>query len=208
MSSDATAHSPRGRANRSRIIAAAIGEFAANPDASMDDVARAAGVVRRTVYGHFPNRDSLVEGIAAEATAAIDNALLTEEEPDRPELASAVFALRMWPIGDRFRILLSFARRELGEDRIRDLLAPIRNRTVDTVRRGQSTGVFSGYLDAELLVRMDEAMSLALLDEANRGNITDQGETLSVSSLVLTGITPDRAADITREARAWLDAHG
>ena len=114
----------------------------------------------------------------------------------------------MWPIGDRFRILLSFARRELGEDRIRDLLAPIRNRTVDTVRRGQSTGVFSGYLDAELLVRMDEAMSLALLDEANRGNITDQGETLSVSSLVLTGITPDRAADITREARAWLDAHG
>ena len=52
------------RANRSRIIEAAIGAFAADPDASMDDVARAAGVVRRTVYGHFPNRDALVEGIA------------------------------------------------------------------------------------------------------------------------------------------------
>jgi AcrR family transcriptional regulator len=46
----------RAAANRRHILAVATRELARDPDASMDDVARAAGVVRRTVYGHFPSR--------------------------------------------------------------------------------------------------------------------------------------------------------
>ncbi len=69
---------------------------------------------------------------------------------------------------DRFRLLLSFARRELGEERIHDLLEPLRTISVGNVERGQREGMFSSYLSAELLVAMYEGMTLTLLEHANR----------------------------------------
>ncbi|MFD1813185.1 TetR/AcrR family transcriptional regulator [Rhodococcus gannanensis] len=195
------------RANRSRIIEAAISEFARNPDASMDDVARAAGVVRRTVYGHFPSRDALIEGLVDEASSAL-LAVLDElpTMPDRPDLTTAVMALLSWPIGDRFRVLLTFARAEIGEDRIRDLLVPARAPSIALVERGQADGVFSTYLPASVLVAMTEAVTLALFEEANHGTIADDGDSFALASLVLLGVEAGRAADVVAEAWDLLRA--
>ncbi|GAA4473457.1 TetR/AcrR family transcriptional regulator [Rhodococcus olei] len=193
------------RANRSRIIEAAIGAFAADPDASMDDVARAAGVVRRTVYGHFPNRDALVEGLVDEASSALTAVLDgLPALPDRPDLATALLALLTWPIGDRFRVLLTFARRELGEERIRELLEPARAPSLAIIERGQADGTFSSYLPAPVLVGMTEAATIALFEESNAGTVTDVAQAFGVVALVLLGLSPDRAADVVEEARSWL----
>ncbi len=189
------------RANRSRIIEAAIAEFAGNPDASMDDVARAAGVVRRTVYGHFPSRDALIEGLVDEASSALLSVLeALPTLPDRPDVSTAMLALLSWPIGDRFRVLLTFARAELGEKRIRDLIEPARAPSVALVERGQADGLFSAYLPAPVLVAMTEAVTLALFEEANNGTITDDGDSFALASLVLLGVPPDRAAEVVAEA--------
>ncbi len=52
---------------------------------------RTAGVVRRTVYAHFPSREALVEGIADEASAALVAAMGDEaRQPERPDLAEAM----------------------------------------------------------------------------------------------------------------------
>lgn len=194
------------RANRARILEAAISAFAADPDASMDDVARAAGVVRRTVYSHFPNREALIEGLVAEAASAIASTLSAgPPAPEAPDLAVAVLALRTWPVGDRFRVLLSFARRELGEERIHALLEPLRVTSIDNVERGQRDGVFSDYLPPPLLVAMYEGMTLTLLEQANRGAIVDRGETFATAGLVLLGLRPERAAEVVDRAARWLD---
>ncbi|WP_305091845.1 TetR/AcrR family transcriptional regulator [Prescottella sp. R16] len=203
-----TAHPVRAqaRANRARILEAAISAFAGDQDASMDDVAKAAGVVRRTVYSHFPNREALIEGLVAEASSAIAESLVDGlPMPDSPDLGLAVLALRTWPIGDRFRVLLSFARRELGEDRIHDLLEPLRASTVALVEHGQRDGVFSGYLPAPLLVAMYEGMTLTLLERANLGEIADSGETFATVGLVLLGLSPERAAEVVGEASKWQE---
>jgi AcrR family transcriptional regulator len=49
-------------------------ELVGNPDASIDDIAHAANVVRRTVYSHFPTREALIDAIADQAVAEITKA--------------------------------------------------------------------------------------------------------------------------------------
>lgn len=52
------------RRNRERLLVAAEAAFAEEgTDASLDDVARRAGVGVGTVYRHFPSRQALLEGI-------------------------------------------------------------------------------------------------------------------------------------------------
>jgi len=48
---------------RKRILDVAVEVLGQNPDAGMGDVAAAAGVVRRTVYGHFPTRSDLIRSL-------------------------------------------------------------------------------------------------------------------------------------------------
>lgn len=60
------------RRNRERIVAAALERFAAcGPTASMEDIARTAGVGVGTLYRHFPDRRALAGEIAADAAAEL-----------------------------------------------------------------------------------------------------------------------------------------
>ena len=52
---------------RDRILDVALDVLGENPDAGMGDIASAAGVVRRTVYGHFPSRLDLVRTLTERA---------------------------------------------------------------------------------------------------------------------------------------------
>ncbi|WP_307801943.1 TetR family transcriptional regulator [Actinomadura violacea] len=47
-----------------------------------EDIARAAGVVRRTLYGHFANRQALVAALAEEARQALGDAFGRVRQPE------------------------------------------------------------------------------------------------------------------------------
>lgn len=68
--------------NRDAILCAAASVFAASgPDASLNDVARAAGVGIATLYRRFPTRDSLFEAVYdAKMTAYADAAERAAED--------------------------------------------------------------------------------------------------------------------------------
>ena len=83
---------PPGRRRRSdarrsidAILNAARTVLGERPDASMEDIAAAAGVTRQTVYAHFPSRDALIAALlhaaGAETVAAIDAARLDTVPP-------------------------------------------------------------------------------------------------------------------------------
>jgi AcrR family transcriptional regulator len=78
-------------ANRDRLIAAAEGVFAAKgTSATLEDVARAAGVGPATLYRRFANKDALVrEVLSAFFLRLIDLAEAAEEAP--PEHCVDVF---------------------------------------------------------------------------------------------------------------------
>jgi AcrR family transcriptional regulator len=85
-----TAPAPRRRRADARrsidaILGAARTVLSQRPDASMEDIATAAGVTRQTVYAHFPSRDALtgalLQAAGAETLAAIDAARLDTAPP-------------------------------------------------------------------------------------------------------------------------------
>jgi AcrR family transcriptional regulator len=78
--------------NRERILEAAKAEFTrSGADASLDEIAKQAGVGAGTLYRHFPTRDALLEAVyrtEVEKLAAAERKLAGEMPP--------VEALRAW----------------------------------------------------------------------------------------------------------------
>jgi AcrR family transcriptional regulator len=79
----------RRRSDAQRSIEAILGAartvLGERPDASMEEIATAAGVTRQTVYAHFPSRDALIaallHAVGAETVAALDAARLDTAPP-------------------------------------------------------------------------------------------------------------------------------
>ncbi|MGW6294324.1 TetR/AcrR family transcriptional regulator [Streptomyces sp. NPDC055058] len=60
------------RRNRERLLAAAVEAFAAQGEgASLDDIAKRAGVGSGTLYRHFPTRRALLEAVYADRIGAL-----------------------------------------------------------------------------------------------------------------------------------------
>lgn len=189
--------------NRDKITDAAIVAFAENSEATMAEVAEAAGIVRRTVYGHFPTRHDLIIGIVERAAQELVDALPAPEDiPEEPEVALALLELSNWPVGDRYRALLGVGRRELGDQRVLDMLAGTRRLTCRIIEEGQARGVFTQRLAAETIVAVSEAASLALLDETASGEDNLTAEVAADIALSLAGVDTCRRLDAIRKAEA------
>ncbi|WP_329619215.1 TetR family transcriptional regulator [Streptomyces sp. NBC_01255] len=182
------------RSNRARILATARRELGQNPDITLEELARASGVVRRTLFGHFPGRDALLEALAEEASETLRSALTAGARPAEPaERALAHFVFSMWPVGDRYRMLLALARRDLGVERVAEILAPARAEAAAILERGQRDGVFPAHLPPAVLSAGLEAMTVALLEAVNTGELDDEGAPVAVAVLVAAGVPEDKA---------------
>lgn len=191
MTAMTTGHSSRADANRRRILDVALTELLRDPDASMDQIARAAGVVRRTVYGHFPSREALVSTLvdgAVEAVAAADAA--GREGTDDLAQALAGSVLAVWEVADRYRILVALAQRSVTVQGIRERLAPVRAASTALLQRGLDEGVFVSPLPAPALAYVHEQMLFAVMEAVNDGLLAaeEAGRSAAVSMLTAAGV--------------------
>lgn len=188
------------RSNRARILATARQELGRNPDVTLEEIARASGVVRRTLFGHFPGRAALLEALAEEASEALHGVLAVAAGPEEPaERALAHFVNVIWPVGDRYRLLLALARRDLGDERVAEILAPARDEVTAILARGQRDGVFHTQLPPAVLSAGLEGMQVALLEEVNTGALEDDGTRTAVVTLVAAGVPEERARVVVEE---------
>ncbi|MGW0911820.1 TetR/AcrR family transcriptional regulator [Streptomyces sp. NPDC002784] len=188
------------RSNRARILATARQELGRNPDITLEELARASGVVRRTLFGHFPGRPALLEALAEEASETLRAALAEAVRPAEPaERALAHFVLTMWPVGDRYRMLLALARRDLGIERVTEILSPARSEVTAILERGQRDGVFHTHLPPAVLSAGLEAMYVALLEEVNTGALEDDGARTALATLIAAGVPQERASGVVAE---------
>jgi AcrR family transcriptional regulator len=177
---------------RDRILDVALAVLGENPDAGMGDIATAAGVVRRTVYGHFPSRPDLVrtltERAVGEMTAVLAEVNASDVEADA---AWAEFVARLWPVAHRYRVLLALRRGEYGEA-IHSLLGPFDELLADLVKRGQDSDVFARHLPAGVLSQVAYGAVFAIADSAlTNGTLGPRAAT--VTSLLMLGVPEARA---------------
>jgi AcrR family transcriptional regulator len=151
--SDAPAEGARGArrsdavANRERLLEVAREALRESPDASLNSIAKRAGVGAGTLYRHFPNRESLVFAVYqddVEKVSAEAPALLAKHPP--------VDALRIW-----FESLSKAIRTKHGlgealrspeaEKAIAESYAPVNAAVAELLSAGEAAGELKPGLD-------------------------------------------------------------
>lgn len=95
---DETRHGRRRAACRGAILSAARQIFSAEgyDGASMDRIAEAAGVTKRTVYGHFPSKDALFARVIDRSSQAVLEHLPSIADlPIDPQKGLALYLTRL-----------------------------------------------------------------------------------------------------------------
>jgi AcrR family transcriptional regulator len=200
-----TTGTSRADANRRRILDVALAELLRDPDASMDQIARAAGVVRRTVYGHFPSREALISTLVDEAVEALSAAHAAGREDVRePAEAVARSVLAVWEIADRYRLLVALAQRTVTMQGIRERLAPVRDASIGLLQQGLDENVFSSPLPAPALAYVHEQMLFAVMEAVNDGLLAAQeaGRCAAVTVLTAAGVPASRATELVAKLNA------
>ncbi|MFD8299252.1 TetR/AcrR family transcriptional regulator [Streptomyces bauhiniae] len=198
-----TGNPSRADTNRRRILDVALAELLRDPDASMDQIARAAGVVRRTVYGHFPSREALIGTLVDEAVQVLTDADLgARDDGAGPADAVARSVLAVWKIADRYRLLIALAQRTVTVQGIRDRLAPLREEKAQVLQRGLDEGVFSSPLPAAALAFVHEQLLFAVMESVNEGLLPPEeaGHAAAVTALTAAGVPSDTARELVARA--------
>ena len=185
---------------RDRILDVALQVLGEDPDAGMGDIAAAAGVVRRTVYGHFPSRLDLIRTLTERAVAEM-TAVLAEVNASGVEADAAwvAFIARVWPVAHRYRVLLALRRGEYGEA-IHGLLGPVDELLAELVARGQDNDVFARHLPAAILSQVAYGVVFAIADsELSNGALGARAAT--ITTLLMLGVPEARAIALVGEQR-------
>jgi AcrR family transcriptional regulator len=155
----------------------------------MEDIARAAGVSRQTIYAHFPSRemllDAVIEQVSAEVTTAFSAARLDHLPP-----AQALIRLldAGWQVAARYPFAWHLPTVSPEQDAGRH--APILDRMTDLIRRGQQSGELDATLPAAWLVSACLALGRAAEEQVKAGSMTieEASQTVHHSFLRLLGV--------------------
>lgn len=192
---------PRRRAdaerNVARIVAAARRCLGRDPDTSVDDIARAAGVGRMTLYGHFHSRAELVEAAVLDALRRTDEALAGVDGTGSARDALVRLLETSWSLLAESATLATAAERALPAGRVRELHARPAERVESLVRRGRADGEFRSDLPVSWLVGVVHYVLHGAVEEIRAGRMAprDAGPTVVATvESILVGPAGDARA--------------
>jgi AcrR family transcriptional regulator len=167
----------RRRADAERSVAAildaAVDALAADADASMAQIARRAGVVRATVYVHFPTREALIAAVTDRAIAEASEAVRASARDDGDAAEALVRMLEAsWRALGRYHALVAINAR-LGHDRLRALHEPVLEHLRPLLERGRREGAFNRQLPVEWMLTVLLELIHAASRAASSGALTE-----------------------------------
>jgi AcrR family transcriptional regulator len=184
---------PRRRADAERSIArildAGIDALASDPDASMAEIARRAGVVRATIYVHFPTRETLIDAVTQRAITEV-GAVIDLAEPERGDAADAlrrVLALT-WRELDHYHALVAITT-QLPHAEVRSKHHAVLARLEPLIARGQRDGSFRSDVPASWHLSMLMALIHAASAELRAARIADAHAERALVDTVLGAVS-------------------
>jgi AcrR family transcriptional regulator len=163
-----TTRAPRRDAveNRAGILDAARSALSVDPYASVDVIARSAGLSRRTLYGHFDDREALIRELISTGAQRF-NAIAESVTDADARLALARLAARLWHEAAHVQVAAALALDEAHVQHTADALAPLRRTVAALVRRGQDDDSFRSDLAAPTLARLIEEIARTVISRTD-----------------------------------------
>jgi TetR/AcrR family transcriptional regulator, mexCD-oprJ operon repressor len=187
---------PRRRADAERSIArildATLDALASDPEASMAEVARQAGVVRATIYVHFPTRESLIDAVTERAISEVTR-VVEAAEPQRGEPADALARVvtAAWRALGRFHALVAVNTR-LPQDELHRRHQPLLTMLEPLIARGQRDGTFRPDVSATWHLSMLLALVHAASAQLRAGRMPADEVEAAVVATVVGALSPPR----------------
>lgn len=177
------------RRNYERLLAAAATVFAEHGvDASLEDIARRAGVANGTLYGHFPTRQALLEALLRDRMDALSATARDLLDHPSPHEALVIWARAAMAHTTTYRGLVTALMRSI-EDESSELHAACRAVLVggeQLLTRAQAAGTVREDATAADLYAMINAVAWA-----GEQTTPAQGERLLTFSI--DGLHPSRS---------------
>jgi AcrR family transcriptional regulator len=195
-----TAEAPapkRRRADAERSVAAildaAIQALASDPDSSMSEIARRAGVVRATIYVHFPTRTDLLDAVMEHAVAQVVEAM-RGAEPQRGEPVEALERVlrATWRQLAQFHGLLAMNTARLSAEELHRRHVPMLDQIEPLIERGQKQGVFRSDLPVAWHLAVVRAIVHAASAAIQGGRIAESEAEAAMLTTAINAIATPR----------------
>ncbi len=175
----------------SSIIDAALEALASDPNASMAEIARRAGVVRATVYMHFPTRESLLDAVMEHATGLVAEAI-RQAEPNHGEPTEALERVirATWKQLSQFHSVLGINISRLSAKELRRRHLPMTTQFIPLLERGQAEGVFRSDVSATWLIAVLRAIVHVASTELQAGRLSQAEVERTMLTTALAAVSP------------------
>ncbi|WP_229890788.1 TetR/AcrR family transcriptional regulator [Streptomyces mashuensis] len=172
--------------NRESVLKEAAALLTRKATASMDEIAKAAGISRATLHRHFAGRDALVRALEQLAIERFEHAL-DEARTGEGDPAEAVRRLivSVEPVAGLFSFL--YTENQLFEGEINEGWNRLDARVQDLFQRGQEEGVFRLDLSPAWLTDALYGLIASGAWAVHDGRVAAKDLTRMVSELLLGG---------------------
>jgi AcrR family transcriptional regulator len=160
--------------NRDAILEAAAECLTTDPNASLADIAKAAGIGRVTLYGHFSSRNELLAALLHRTMARVEAELSAVDLGGDPWQALDALATSSWRIVHDLNTLRGVVEQALPAEELHGSHGDPRTRFEELLARGRAEGAFRRDQTVEWQTACYFALLHGAASEIRAGRLTER----------------------------------